>query len=181
MSDYIARVELQAASADDYERLHVKMQSQGYSRTIKGSDGSTYELPIGTYVLRDTNFSIDIALATAVNAARDTGLRSSVIVADWTHVRWKGSACNVGEARGKKEITNRVSVLLATLLAIVIMPFALRLERRLPMSEHAADFWNSARYEICLFGLLFIIAFIACNLVGTLLKSTRNLKKRENR
>jgi hypothetical protein len=48
MANYIAKVELHAASYDDYEELHDKMRQQGFSRQIRGGDGKDYHLPTGT-------------------------------------------------------------------------------------------------------------------------------------
>src|SRR5947207_10153438 len=83
MADYIARVELHGATCDDYDLLHGSMQQHGYSRTITGDDGNVYQLPTGTYVVRNTYVTVDVALAAAVAAANDTGKASSVIDADW--------------------------------------------------------------------------------------------------
>jgi hypothetical protein len=89
MSDVISRVELHSASYSDYENLHMYMQQRGYSRSIRGNDGNTYQLPTGTYVGSGTA-STDIALQAAVAAATATGKRFSVIVADWNSSRWQG-------------------------------------------------------------------------------------------
>lgn len=44
------RVELHGAvSSADYEALHTAMASQGFSRTIRGSDGFRYQLPTAMY------------------------------------------------------------------------------------------------------------------------------------
>jgi hypothetical protein len=90
MANYIARVELHAATYDDYETLHAEMASRGYPRTIVGSDGVTYQLPTGTYVMRGTNISLQDALDRAGAAANATGKKSSIIVADWTGAKWRG-------------------------------------------------------------------------------------------
>jgi hypothetical protein len=90
MANYIARVELHKADSDDYEQLHTSMANKGYSRTIQGSDQKTYQLPTGTYVVRNSNASLDTALNAAKEAASETGKSSWVIVADWTQARWSG-------------------------------------------------------------------------------------------
>ncbi len=90
MSSYIARVELHAASYEDYEKLHGSMQKRGYARTIQGTEGAVYKLPTGTYVVRESNVTIDAALNAAVDAANETGKKSAVIVADWTQASWRG-------------------------------------------------------------------------------------------
>jgi hypothetical protein len=58
MSNYIVRVELHSAGSEDYEILYAQMEQRDYSRTTVGSDGFTYELPTGTYVVRDTNIVV---------------------------------------------------------------------------------------------------------------------------
>ncbi|MBL3524159.1 type V toxin-antitoxin system endoribonuclease antitoxin GhoS [Serratia plymuthica] len=49
MADYVARVELFDADGENYETLHEKMKSLGFKREVTYSDGSVYNLPIGTY------------------------------------------------------------------------------------------------------------------------------------
>jgi hypothetical protein len=89
MARYIARVELHAASYPNYEFLHVQMAQRGFARTIVGDNHTTYQLPIGTYVLcSDT--TLQDALSSAVAAANATLKSSAVIVAEWTSVMWQG-------------------------------------------------------------------------------------------
>jgi hypothetical protein len=90
MSNYIARVELHSADSEDYEVLHSEMEKRGYARTVLGSDGFTYELPTGTYVIRDTSVTVDGALRRAVEAANATGNKNCTIVADWKVAAWQG-------------------------------------------------------------------------------------------
>ena len=94
MANYIARVELHAATYDDYEELHGNMGQQGFSRVIRGSDGKDYHLPTGTYVMRNTSVSRSDALDRSGNAAQQTGKNSSIIVADWENATWRGLASN---------------------------------------------------------------------------------------
>jgi hypothetical protein len=90
MANYIARVELHDADYDDYETLHAEMEQRGYSRTIVGGDGITYHLPTGTYVMRDTNRTLQDAINRATEAANATRKTSSIIVADWTSAMFRG-------------------------------------------------------------------------------------------
>jgi hypothetical protein len=90
MANFIARVELHKANGDDYEELHANMAAKGYSRTITGSDGKTYQLPTGTYVVRSTNVNQATALQAAKEAASATGRNYSIIVADWSDATWGG-------------------------------------------------------------------------------------------
>ena len=92
MANFLTRVELHSANYDDYETLHAQMEQRGYARTIVGSDGVTYQLPTGTYVMRDTNISLQDALNRAEQAANATGKSSSIIVCDWTAATWRGLA-----------------------------------------------------------------------------------------
>jgi hypothetical protein len=90
MANYIARVELHSATYDDCETLHQQMRQRGSSRTIVGNDGITYQLPTGTYVMRNANLTQGDALNRAGEAANATGRESSIIVADWTAATWRG-------------------------------------------------------------------------------------------
>ena len=89
MTLYIARVELHAASYPNYEFLHVQMAQRGFVRTLVGENRTTYQLPIGTYVL-NSNTTLKDALDRAVEAADATLKTSAVIVAEWTAAMWQG-------------------------------------------------------------------------------------------
>lgn len=88
MANYIAHVELHAATYQDYEQLHGSMAARGFDRTIVGNDGNTYQLPTGTYVARNVTESLMVALNAAKEAADATGRTSWVIVTDWTGALW---------------------------------------------------------------------------------------------
>ena len=90
MANYMARVELHAATWNDYDTLHVTMQRRGYSRVVQGDDGNWYQLPTGTYIVKNTNSSLQDARGAAFAAANETGKQSSVIVADWNGASWVG-------------------------------------------------------------------------------------------
>jgi Endoribonuclease GhoS len=90
MASYIARVELHSATWEDYDTLHASMERRGYSRTIASDGGVIYQLPTGTYVAGNSNADINVALSAAVEAANETGKRSSIIVTDWTAAKWNG-------------------------------------------------------------------------------------------
>jgi hypothetical protein len=92
MANYLARVELDLAGPEDYERLHLHMQQRGYSRKITGEDGAVYQLPAGTYFVTDTSAVLSIALNAAVDAAKETGKPAAVFVTDWQSARWHGLA-----------------------------------------------------------------------------------------
>jgi hypothetical protein len=92
MANYIAMVELHLATPQDYEQLHLNMQQRGYVRKITGEDGVVYRLPAGTYFVSGTSAVLSVALNAAVDAANETGKKSSVLVTDWLSARWHGLA-----------------------------------------------------------------------------------------
>ena len=49
MTQFTVRVELHEADWDDYDVLHAEMRKEGFSTTITGSDGKTFELPTAEY------------------------------------------------------------------------------------------------------------------------------------
>jgi hypothetical protein len=87
--NYIARVELHAATNEDYETLHARMQQRRYERTIIGADGVTYQLPTGTYIAT-INEGSPQATGLVVAAANATGRPSSVVVGVYTELRIAG-------------------------------------------------------------------------------------------
>jgi hypothetical protein len=89
MTQYIARVELHAASYANYEHLCVQMAQRGFVRTLVGENRTIYQLPTGTYVL-NSNTTLQDALNRAVAAANETLKTSAVIVAEWTAATWQG-------------------------------------------------------------------------------------------
>jgi hypothetical protein len=91
MATFIARVELHAATDDDYEVLHAQMKKRGYTRTIVGDNKVTYQLPTGTYEL-GSNVSLEDALKRAVEAAKATGKTSAIIVAEYSAALWRLTA-----------------------------------------------------------------------------------------
>jgi hypothetical protein len=92
MANYLARIELEVAGAEDYEHLSVNMQQRGYVRKISGDDGIVYQLPTGTYFTSETSATLSVALHAAIDAANETGKKSAVFVTDWQSARWKGLA-----------------------------------------------------------------------------------------
>lgn len=92
MANYLARVELELAGLEDYERLHTGMRRRGYLREIAGEDGEVYVLPTGTYYVTDSSAVLSVALSAAVDAANETGKPAAVFVTDWHAARWAGLA-----------------------------------------------------------------------------------------
>jgi hypothetical protein len=89
MSQFITRVELHHATADDYETLHAAMARAGFSRTIQGSDGVTYHLPWAEYYANTTS-TIEQVRSAAVSAANTTGRTSAVLVSQSIQIAWQG-------------------------------------------------------------------------------------------
>jgi len=90
MANYLARIELDGASPEDYQRLQAGMQQRGYRREITGEDGVVYQLPAGTYYVTESSAVLSVALHAAVDAANETGMRAAVFVTDWHAVQWAG-------------------------------------------------------------------------------------------
>jgi hypothetical protein len=90
MARYTVRVELHNATTwQDYDTLHTAMGKEGFSRTIVGSDGVTYELPTAEYVITGTLTSQQV-LDRAKRAAAVTGKSSSILVSEVVNWMWLG-------------------------------------------------------------------------------------------
>lgn len=89
MPKFTTRVELHGASEDDYETLHEAMEEAGFSRQITSSDGKTYYLPWAEYS-REGGLSRDQVLATAKDAAAQTGRKYAVLVTESAGRTWHG-------------------------------------------------------------------------------------------
>lgn len=89
MAWFVTRVELHDADYQDYTALHAYMASQGYTTTIRGSDGKTYQLPPAEYHL-DGAYTRDQALEKAKRAAQRTRQRFAVIVNETVGSSWVG-------------------------------------------------------------------------------------------
>jgi hypothetical protein len=90
MANYLARVELQDAVAEDYVRLDAAMRMRGYVRGMAGEDGANYLLPSGTYYVPESSALSEVALRAAVDAAGETGKQAAIFVVDWRVARWSG-------------------------------------------------------------------------------------------
>ena len=91
MAKFTTRVELHGyLTADDYETLHKEMASRGYIRTITNMDtNAEYQLPAAEYnLIKDC--TVDDALHLAINAAKITGKKHSVLVTESINRRWIG-------------------------------------------------------------------------------------------
>ena len=79
MTGYTVRIELHAATYDDYETLHTAMQSAGFSRTIKSDNGTIYQLPTAEYSV-SSDGDVNAVLKAASNAAARTGKNYGALV-----------------------------------------------------------------------------------------------------
>ena len=91
MGQFTVRVQLRKAADDDeaYETLHAEMKKRNFSRTIKGSEGTSYELPWGTYNY-DGERSIETVLEKTKEAAARTGHKARILVTESEHRKWSG-------------------------------------------------------------------------------------------
>jgi hypothetical protein len=91
MGNYLVRVELHSATWDDYESLHAEMADRGFSREITGADGVSYQLPTAEYVIYSES-ALERVRALAAEAAKTTGRKFGVIVAEYSRSAWAGLA-----------------------------------------------------------------------------------------
>jgi len=89
MADFIVRVELHTATSTDYDKLHTAMVAQGFSRNMKGSDNFTYQLPTAEYAISADMTAEDVRVK-ASTAGDYSGRSSSILVAQWSVLRWSG-------------------------------------------------------------------------------------------
>jgi hypothetical protein len=84
----MTRIELHDAKwVEDYNKLHLAMQEAGFSKTIKGSNGSTYELPTAEYYL-DGNYELQDVLSMGKKAATTVGKKYSIITSQTINSTW---------------------------------------------------------------------------------------------
>jgi hypothetical protein len=91
MTSYTTRVELHAATYTDYEILHSRMHSEGFSRQITSDNGVTYQLPTAEYDISGYMTESDV-LERAERAIRATGKLGAVLVTTATSRMWRGLA-----------------------------------------------------------------------------------------
>lgn len=95
--DFVVRVELhnvpESKSREIYEELHKKMRAKGFSKTITGGNGKTYQLPDSTYTLSSSTLTESQVNDLVSQIASTTGYSSSSIVFGWTGTAtWTGLA-----------------------------------------------------------------------------------------
>ncbi len=89
MARYTIRVELHDAEEEDYETLHEAMEDRDFTRTIKDSDGNTYQLPDAEYNY-EGELQIGEVLEEAKSAAASTELEYEVLVSQTVDRKWHG-------------------------------------------------------------------------------------------
>lgn len=89
MANYLVRVELHGATWDSYEALHAEMAARGFSREITGDNGLSYQLPTAEYVIH-AGGGLEGVRALAAEAAKTTGRKFGVIVAEYSRSAWVG-------------------------------------------------------------------------------------------
>ncbi|EAO5288990.1 type V toxin-antitoxin system endoribonuclease antitoxin GhoS, partial [Salmonella enterica] len=89
MTKFTVRVELHAATADDYEELHNKMKRKGFKRTLSNGEGISYQLPDAEY-----SYSGDITrkevLRKAYDAAETVKEDPAILVTESAGRSWRG-------------------------------------------------------------------------------------------
>ena len=89
MAWFITRVELHGATYQDYTNLHAFMAAEGYTPTIRGSDGKTYQIPPAEYHL-DGTYTCNQALEKAKRAATRTGKGFAAVATEAVSAAWVG-------------------------------------------------------------------------------------------
>lgn len=89
MALFMARIELHRATYQDYTNLHGYMAAEGYTTTIRGNDGKTYQLPPAEYHL-DGAYTRDQALEKAKRAAQRPQNGFAAVVSETVSSTWVG-------------------------------------------------------------------------------------------
>ena len=89
MPHYTTRVELHDADEEDYQTLHEGMEELGFTRTIKGRDGITYQLPSAEYNF-EGEIEIETVLDKAKYAAESTTREYEILVSEAPKRKWHG-------------------------------------------------------------------------------------------
>ena len=89
MPNFLTRVELRDASASDYAALDSRMESLGFSRTIRADDSRTHQLPTGNFVGTGDGTTQQVR-DLATQAAAETGKAFGVLVIECEKAAWIG-------------------------------------------------------------------------------------------
>jgi hypothetical protein len=89
MAKFMTRVELHDANYQDYVNLHSYMSKEGFSNTIRGDDGTLYQLPPAEYTTVADCTVLEVR-DKASRAAQKTGKSSAVISSNHSGAAWVG-------------------------------------------------------------------------------------------
>ncbi|UUR73853.1 DUF2622 domain-containing protein [Enterobacter asburiae] len=90
MKIYTVRVELNDPASGDYDDLHKKMMTAGFSKTIESSEGIVYHLPDAEYEFKSETETIRTVLDKAYQVATGIKSGSRVLVTESAGRMWKG-------------------------------------------------------------------------------------------
>jgi hypothetical protein len=85
----MTRVELHAATREQYDRLHELMRGAGFHTVIDGTDGNWHQLPTAEYYYSG-NDTIEAVRAAAAQCAAAVVPRYWVLVTEYTNCAWIG-------------------------------------------------------------------------------------------
>lgn len=89
MPSFLACVDLRDATASDYEPINTRLESLGFSRTIRADDGRIHELGTGKYVGTGDGTTLQVRdLITQV--AAETGRAFGILVVECQGASWLG-------------------------------------------------------------------------------------------
>lgn len=80
MTQFVARIEMYGASAEDYENLHERLSALGYSRTILADSGRRLKLPDATYYLNSNSITEPETVAKQVRHVAQSIRNSTVFI-----------------------------------------------------------------------------------------------------
>ena len=89
MPSFLACIDLRDAAASDYEPITTRLESLGFSRTIRADDGRIHELGTGKYVGTGDGTTLQVRdLITQV--AAETGKAFGILVVECQGASWLG-------------------------------------------------------------------------------------------
>jgi len=88
MADYLTRVELHGAGAEDYQKLHSEMLARKFTKFIQSGDGTWYELPTAEYFSTSTTLAAEGVRDIAIAAVKTTGRTFWVITVAYGEAAW---------------------------------------------------------------------------------------------
>ena len=89
MAEFMTRVELHDATYNDYLQLHGFMRQEGFTQTIRGDDGTVYQLPPAEYHI-EAPWTAAQARDVASRAAQKTQKAFAALTAEYNAAAWRG-------------------------------------------------------------------------------------------